>query len=398
LGVPTSTLGGFAQPFIEGLVTPHRSRLFGDVGASDPEHWAWGGPRTEPIDAVIVLYTTSDGALDELHAAEEAVWTSSGWVEVNAITCSAGTNREHFGFADGISQPAIEGYHQSESKFHLVKSGEFILGYPNEYDLYTSRPLVDASAPGSQLLPADIEGSSAADLGRNGTYVVMRQLRQDVVAFRSTLDRLTEHADGSSNPDARALLAAKLVGRWPSGAPLIKTPWKDEAALARENEFGYHTEDPNGLLCPVGSHVRRANPRDSLAPNPGTEDSMSVNRRHRLIRRGRAYGSELAPGAVDNGERGLMFVAINANIARQFEFVQHSWIADPRFNGFRGESDPITGTIEDNCFTQEQSPVRCRYTGLPRFVDVVGGAYFFMPGLRALRYLASLGQNTTATR
>src|SRR5690606_13415191 len=98
------------------------------------------------------------------------------------------------------------------------------------------------------------------------------------------LDRLTEFPDGSSNPRARELLAAKLVGRWPSGAALVKSPWKDEAALAGENEFGYHREDPDGQMCPLGAHVRRANPRDALAPNPGTEDSMSVNRRHRLLR------------------------------------------------------------------------------------------------------------------
>lgn len=398
LGVPAATLAGFSQPFIDGLVAPHRSRLLGDTGSSAPEHWVWGGPKTAPIDAVLILYASSDSALGELHSAQEQLWSSSGWVEVHTVPCSSQTDREHFGFADGVSQPAIQGYHQSQSKFHLIKSGEFVLGYPNEYDLYTSRPLVDANAPGAQLLPADVERSGAADLGRNGTYLVMRQLRQDVVAFRSTLDRLTENPDGSSNPEARALLAAKLVGRWPSGAHLVKTPWKDEAALARENEFGYHNEDPNGLMCPVGSHVRRANPRDALAPNPGTEDSMSVNRRHRLIRRGRAYGRELAPGTVDNEDRGLMFVSVNANIARQFEFIQHSWIADPQFNGCRGESDPITGTIDDNCFTCEQNPVPCRYTGIPRFVQTLGGGYFFMPGLRALSYLASLNPNTTADK
>lgn len=391
LGLPEATLAGFSQPFIEGMTTEHRSRLFGDQGNSDPKSWAWGGPSTETVHAVLILYAASDAALSELYSHQRASWSNAGWAELTSVVCSSTIDREHFGFADGISQPAIEGYHESKSPLHVVKAGEFVLGYPNEYDLLTSRPLVASSASGAEQLPLDVEAESARDLGRNGTYLVIRQLRQDVVTFRSTLDELTQHPDGSSNPEARALLAAKWVGRWPSGASLVKTPWKDEASLSRENEFGYHKEDPSGLLCPVGAHVRRANPRDSLEPNPGTEDSMGVNRRHRLIRRGRVYGKELAPGAVDQEERGLMFVAINANIARQFEFIQHSWLSDPRFSGLRGESDPICGTLDSNCFTQQHSPVRRRYTGLPRFVSVAGGAYFFLPGIRALKYLATLG-------
>lgn len=218
----------------------------------------------------------------------------------------------------------------------------------------------------------------------------MRQLRQDVVSFRRTLERLTEHVDGSSNVEARALLAARLVGRWPSGASLVASPWKEEASLAGQNEFGYHREDPDGLLCPLGAHVRRANPRDALAPNPGTEDSMIVNRRHRIIRRGRAYGPVLPEGRVDDADRGLMFVGVNANLARQFEFIQHSWLSDPRFNGFRHESDPLVSSVENNAFTVQATPVRHRYEGLPRFVTVVGGGYFFLPGISALKYLAGL--------
>ncbi len=144
------------------------------------------------------------------------------------------------------------------------------------------------------------------------------------------------------------------------------------------------------MRCPIGAHVRRANPRDALDPHPGSEASLGVNRRHRLIRRGRSYGPPLAEGALDAVDRGLYFIALNANLSRQFEFVQHSWVNDPRFNGLFKEADPIAGAAHDNEFTvrRDVAPKRC--VGLPRFVTVAGGAYFFMPGLRALRFLSEL--------
>src|SRR5690606_20486059 len=131
--------------------------------------------------------------------------------------------------------------------------------------------------------------------------------------------------------------------------------------------------------------------------DPGSERSLEINRRHRLLRRGRTYGTELAEGAVDDEDRGLMFIALNGNITRQFEFVQHSWLADPRFNGLFGEADPIVGAEPDNAFTASITPVPMRCTGLPRFVTVVGGAYFFMPGIRALRFLGRLATDGKAS-
>ena len=239
-------------------------------------------------------------------------------------------------------------------------------------------------------LPLDVEGTPRHDFGRNGTYLAFRQLRQHVPAFRQAIDRLTRNADGSPNLDAQRHLAAQMVGRWPSGTSLIEAPYADDVSKTTANEFRYHGADPDGLKCPVGAHVRRANPRDALDPEPGSERSLSINRRHRLIRRGARTAPLLPEGASDDQDRGLMFIAVNANIIRQFEFIQHSWIADPRFNGFSNAADPIAGAADGNEFEAPGDPIRKRCTDLPRFVTVAGGAYFFMPGVRALRFLAEI--------
>src|SRR5262249_1540621 len=157
---------------------------------------------------------------------------------------------------------------------------------PNAYDLLTDRPLLPPAADPGRLLPRDARRSGAADLGRNGSYLVVRQLAQDVDSFRRYVQEGTRRPGGSVGPQARGALAAKMVGRWPSGAPLVRTPDRDDPQLADDNSFGYHHTDPTGYACPLGAHVRRVNPRDSLDPRPGTVASLRVNDRHRLLRRG----------------------------------------------------------------------------------------------------------------
>ena len=398
LGVPERILQQFSREFIAGMVDSHRSRFLGDVDESAPKNWRWGGPSTPAVHVLLMVLAENAARLDGLLAELRRAWEAHGLSEIRTLhTNPAMLGREHFGFADGISQPAIEGYHPASSRLHLVKPGEFLLGYVNEYGLYTDRPLVDAEDDPFALLPLDVEGSPRRDFGRNGTYLVFRQLRQHVRAFRETLDALTRAPDGAPNPRARERLAARMVGRWPSGATLVEAPDGDDPTKAHSNLFRYHHDDREGLKCPIGAHVRRANPRDALAPDPGSERSLEINRRHRLLRRGRTYGTELAEGAVDDEDRGLMFIALNGNITRQFEFVQHSWLADPRFNGLFGEADPIVGAEPDNAFTASITPVPMRCTGLPRFVTVVGGAYFFMPGIRALRFLGRLATDGKAS-
>jgi Dyp-type peroxidase family len=388
LGLADVTLQEFSPEFIDGITGAHRSRFLGDIGPSAPERWSWGGPNNPAIHVVLMVYANTEARLvAELGVLRES-WQHHSLVELHTMSTAPLASREHFGFADGISQPAIEGYHEAPSRLHLVKPGEFLLGYPNEYGMYTDRPRVDDWRDPAALLPLDATGSPRRDLGRNGTYLVFRQLRQDVVAFRATLDALSRDPQGTPNPRARERLAAQMVGRWPSGASLIEAPGGDDASKASANEFRYHDLDPDGLKCPIGAHVRRANPRDALAPKPGTENSLEVNRRHRLIRRGRSYGPWLAEGATDDADRGLMFIVVNANISRQFEFVQHSWLIDPRFNGLTDQADPLISASNANQFVVPADPVRRRCSGLPRFVTVAGGGYFFLPGIRALHYLA----------
>jgi Dyp-type peroxidase family len=388
LGLSEEARSGFSREFSTGMVTPHRSRFLGDVGDSAPERWQWGGPATPTVHALAIVLADSQTRLDATLTALQKELSSGGFRELRTLPASQLFGYEHFGFVDGISQPAIDGYHEGSSELHRIRPGEFLLGYPNEYDLYTERPLLEPSSDLSGHLPLDPEGSPRHDLGRNGTYLVFRQLRQDVPLFRAKLSELTRKPDGSVDLAARERLAARMVGRWPSGAPLIEAPYSDEPSKAQNNEFRYQREDPAGLKCPIGAHVRRANPRDALAPSPGTRDSLAVNRRHRLLRRGRTYGPPLAEAETDKLDRGLHFIALNANIIRQFEFIQHSWLVDPRFNGMSGQADPLLSALPDNQFVVQGDPVSTRCTGLPRFVNVVGGAYFFLPGLRALRFLS----------
>jgi Dyp-type peroxidase family len=390
LGLAPEVLAGFSREFSEGMTTDHRQRLLGDEGESAPDAWDWGGRKTDSIHIVLMLFASTAERLSQLQTELSARWSAAGIKEVRRLEAAELSATEHFGFADGISQPAIEGYHPSTSPLHKLKAGEFILGYPNEYGLYTDRPMVPAALDPSGILPPDVEQSPHRDFGKNGTYLVFRQLRQDVPAFRKTLDELTRNPNGTPNPAARERLAAQMVGRWPSGTSLVLSPERDDATRAKDNEFRYHDPDRLGLKCPIGAHVRRANPRDALDPLPGSETSLSVNRHHRVIRRGRAYGPKLPEGAVDQVDRGLILIFVNAMISRQFEFIQHSWLNDPQFNGLYDDADPIVGSRSNNQFAAPGEPIGRRCTGLPRFVTVTGGAYFFLPGMRALRYLAEV--------
>lgn len=389
LGLPADALARFSDEFRSGMTEAHRRLMLGDVDESAPEGWAWGGPDAPAVDVLLLLYARDAEALAALCDRHAAVYRELGLREVQALSTVDLGRREHFGFSDGISQPIIaeldkKGVRPDDS----VKAGEFLLGYTNEYGLHTDRPLLEPAADPGGLLPADPAGTGRRDLGRNGTYLVLRQLAQDVPGFWAFCEEATRRPDGAADEAARAWLAAKMVGRWPDGAPLALAPTGDDKSLAVENDFRYAATDADGLRCPIGAHVRRSNPRDSLDPNPGSDASVAVTRRHRLIRRGRAYGEP--HGA---NERGLLFMCVCANISRQFEFIQHTWVNNPKFAGLYDDADPLLGVHQPygGTFTVPALPVRRRFRDVPRFVTVRGGAYFFLPGLRGLRYLASLG-------
>ena len=406
LGVDDTILSGFSNEFRSGMVTPHKRRILGDQGAHAPENWLWGGPETPPVDVLLLCYGASEATL----AAEVARITSDlprhGLAHIHSLdTITLPDFREHFGFRDSIGQPWIAEFDRSdERRDDAVPLGEFVLGYRNGYGLLTPRPLLEPGLdPGDRLAP-DPEGSGARDLGLNGTYLVFRQLAQDVPGFWRAQQQLA----GGEHSLVRdpVHLAAKMVGRWPSGAPLVLAPDQDQPDLPHMDDFLYHAKDAHGTRCPLGAHIRRTHPRDSLDPEPGSERSIAFSNRHRLLRRGRAYGAPFVPGLDPQQmldrlnephepvERGLHFICLNANIGRQFEFVQHTWADNPNFNGLRAETDPIIGHREVFGRTQDQfrvqhDPLRCKYHPLPEFVTTRGGGYFFLPSRRALQYLFS---------
>jgi Dyp-type peroxidase family len=397
LGLPDNVLGQFSREFLDGMVTEHRQRILGDVDDSAPGLWDWGGPGADPIDVLLLVFARDEATVASAVAAQERALRGGGIRVVRTLDTVELEEREHFGFRDGISQPRLKDLGPAPQR-DVVPTGELVLGYTNAYKRFTQRPLVDDAR---RILPEDRDGAGKRDLGRNGTYLVFRQLSQDVQGFWEFCERETRRLDGSVDGEARVRLATKLVGRWPSGAPLVLAPEADRPELEDANDFAYFHVDPYGLRCPLGSHVRRANPRDTLDPDPGTRRSVEVNKRHRLLRRGRKYGALLSRGSLlSEGteaswgeiERGLHFICLVGNIARQFEFVQHSWLNDPRFNGLYDHPDALLSPAPPNgrTFTVQAEPVRERYSGLPRFVSVRGGAYFFLPGVRALRYLAAL--------
>jgi Dyp-type peroxidase family len=402
LGLPESVIAGFSAPFISGMTGPDRSRVLGDVGESDPGCWDWGSPQEPPVDGLILLYATSRETLDARQAELAARLNEVGIRQVTVLDTGELASNEPFGFHDGISQPIIDGLPKARGTApagtaggRVIPAGEFVLGYPNAYGQLTDRPLLPAADDPGRLLPRDPAGSGAADLGRNGCYLVMRQLEQDVDGFWRYAGQATRRPDGSDDPQARIALAAKMVGRWPSGAPLVEAPDRDDPGLCDSNGFGYHRADPLGLACPLGAHIRRVNPRDSLDPRPGTGASLAVNDGHRLLRRGRSYGhgtgAPAAAGPASSGT-GLHFICLVASLSRQFEFVQHTWLNNPAFHGLYDDTDPLTGSRRPRgaTFTVPARPVRRRYRDLPQFVRTRGGAYFFLPGISALRYLGQL--------
>lgn len=364
LGLPQASLDSFAWEFRQGMAA--RARALGDVGESAPEHWE-PPLGSRDVHVVVTGLSPTQAQLDAaVGRALAALADLPGVVPIWRQDCAAPvTGKEHFGYRDGIGHPDIEGSGNpiTNPGERPLKAGEFVLGYPDELGGLPPMP-------------------SPEILGRNGTYVAFRKLHQRVAAFRRYL------ANHATAREGEEVLAAKLMGRWRSGAPLARCPVHDDPALgadpARNNAFGY-TDDPTGYDTPRTSHVRRANPRDS--PVAG------VVRLHRMLRRGTAYGPPLPEGALeDDGiDRGLMFAFVGAHPGRQFEFVQAEWMNSSEFLGSGDEADPVAGMRQEpGAFSIPRRPVPRRLRGLPAFVVARGGEYGFMPGLRALRWISAL--------
>jgi deferrochelatase/peroxidase EfeB len=398
VGLSDRHIATFPVAFQHG--SDQRSRVLGDLGPDEPATWDWGGPN-KPVDAALLLYAASEFELqrleDALRALPDAPFVGCHEVRLRTVP-AAGFQVEPFGFVDGVSQPIIRGSRRSLDPARgdqLIEPGEMILGYRDGLGFLPPTPVVEPGDDPENLLTetgfhvAEPAGTRPRNLGLNGTFLVVRQLEQHVDAFNAFL------ASAAGCPEVRESapsgvpceewVAAKMVGRWRDGTSLVRHPHKPGTATGGQpdNDFLFGVEDPDGLRCPFGAHVRRANPRDSF--EPGSTTQLSITDRHRILRVGRVY----EPG---NGRKdpGLLFMCVNADIERQFEFVQQSWVRAPGFHGLENEVDPIFARSGEApaamTVPTPHGPIALR--GMADFVTLIGSGYFFLPGRRALRFLA----------
>jgi Dyp-type peroxidase family len=392
LGLTDLEALGFSRAFIEGMDTDHRNRTLGDFDHNAASRWEWGNREDNGLHLLLMIFARTPKELKTVYQQHKNAFLAHGLSEQHRIHAqylqnAKGHYLEHFGFRDGLSQPEMHGTGRIAPPDHMVNPGEFVLGYPNAYEKLPHSPL---------------DQERNLDLGKNGSYLVFRQLEQDVALFWQTL--LDRSQATAADPSPAIELAAKMVGRKPGGEPLVVHPPQ------QANDFRFYEQDPLGRHCPLGSHIRRANPRDSKSKGDQSKNfdaAVRVANRHRILRRGRPYGLPVAEslqlediiaaclaGEVQ-GERGLNFVCFNTDIDRQFEFVQHTWANNPKFGGLYNDVDPIIGVQREKGrmvptqFEVPDYPVRKRYHKLPAFTRVRGGSYFFLPGLNAIQMIAT---------
>jgi Dyp-type peroxidase family len=378
LGVPPQVIESFSKEFRQGMAA--RSLELGDVGDSDPGRWT-GDLGTGAAHVLVTINARDADAMRGAMADLRAGLQDAGDLRVvhEEPAQLLGSAREHFGFADGFSQPAIEGVNPEKARgggvpdekggWRPLALGEFILGYDDEETRVDRR----------RRLPSAPVGA----LGRSGTYVVWRKLFQDVALFRRTLREAARNYERGNEDE----LAAKIVGRWRNGTPLAVSPDVEQpgfdAAAEGANDFRY-ADDVDGRRCPLGSHIRRSNPRDAL----GFGGKLSY--RHRMIRRGMPYG----PPLEDEDEqpprdRGLIFVCFNASISRQFESVQRQWLNHGNTFHLAHDTDFLLGgsAEEKGKMTVQGDPP---FFLAPRgpFVTTRGGEYLFAPGMTGLAAVA----------
>lgn len=368
LGLGDESLQSFPVAFREGAV-----RRAGDICETElsaPEHWE-DSLGSGDAHAIVSVYADTR---EELAHVMDEICRDAGATRIAQFDAQrlGGTDVEHFGYVDGLSQPTIAGAPMAGIKdpFPRVKAGEFVLGQPTQRD----KPWDPVPVPD--------------ELGRNGSFAAFRVMSQDVEAFEDFLTTESERAGID-----RELLAAKLCGRWRNGEPLVMRPPSVPAGtIPRENlnAFDYEAtkefpaDDHEGLLCPRGAHIRRAFPRSQRV----VDDSDGLQRR--IVRRGMPYDWELSDGC---RERGIVGMFICASLENQFEYVMRHWINDSLFTGGRlgRAKDPMIGANDpaDSRFATPGTP-RVEAKGFPRFVTTRGCAYLFLPSMRALRYMAGV--------
>jgi deferrochelatase/peroxidase EfeB len=451
LGLPEYAGRTFPFAFVEGMTAPYRSRILGDSGENSPDHWRWG--KTVP-DAAVLIYGRTPESIEELRLHLKGICREWGAPEPHEVKLDPVTDdkTEPFGFLDGISQPVIRGTYKSlrnGDPIHIVEPGEMVLGYPDNRGYIPPSPTLEPNSdPGNMLpllnAPNDFSRNVAdatRDVGFNGSFLVIRELEQDVAGFwdycRTEAEKLKHRLPAIYNV-GEELVGAKLIGRWKDGSSLLREPYEsatdhrqkltDRETRARQegpnvtaesvqpettrpatnpaygsaiasatktvdhhkrpihpdNDFLFGVEDPQALRCPFGAHIRRANPRDSLGP--GDADQVAISNRHRITRVGRHYVPQ--PGQ----NPGLFFMCFCADIERQFEFLQQTWLRSPSFHGLSCEKDPVLGDAEEGVcgYTVPSPDGPIGLSPLPRFVTTKGGGYFFLPGRRLIDYLVDM--------
>jgi Dyp-type peroxidase family len=381
-GLPQATLLSFPVEFLQGM--KGRADILGDTGLNSPEHWdqLW---RDDSVHAWLGINGQSPAALDDCCSMIRAfIQETGGAIELTLQDAAAimdngkPTTREHFGYTDGFGNPDYLGVERTtqpgqgklmpDGSWAALATGELLLGYADE---------------AGELPVAPVPHILAA----NGTFMVYRKVHQNVAAFRAYLD---EHAAGYGG--GKEKLAAKFIGRWRDGTPIELSPDKPDQTIVkdpnRNTDFTYG-KDPEGVRCPIGAHLRRVHPRDAFGFNGRLVD------RRRITRRGLPYGPPVPEGeaASDSVERGIVFMALNANISRQFEFVQQQWIDYGNDARQGNDKDMLTGNhggkgkfVIQGDSGPDNPPFICAH--LPNFVELRGGDYFFLPSITALGMIA----------
>jgi Dyp-type peroxidase family len=376
LGLRQEILDSFPEEFREGMAA--RADRLGDRGPSGPEHWE-PGLGTGEAHVLVTVYALDEEKLDVARMALKGVGHEGAVTVVHEQRAAAMEGgKDHFGFFDGIAQPAIDGggvegrpgdgQPAGRGRWRDVAPGEFLLGHRDE----------DGALPDAPMAPFDV----------NGTFMVYRKLAMDVAAFRRAVAEW-----GARYPGGPDMLMAKIVGRWQDGTPLSVSPEHPDAELVEDplriNDFTYR-DDPAGMKCPLGAHIRRANPRDTDGFFGG-----KLSDRHRIIRRGRPYGTLLPEGVLedDGVERGLVFVCFQSNIWRQFETIQALWVDDGDPFGLGADKDFLIGEPHGNGAGKMTIPGAPPFImrPQPRFVTMRGGEYLLRPSISALRWLAEGG-------
>lgn len=390
LGVPASARASFSQAYRDGAVA--RARTVGDYGNSAPEHWQSWLRDSDAVHLILTLHANTAEQIDDYQA---AMLAAPGSEAVQVLGQNEGAwfapDIVHFGYRDNISQPRFAeisppGLHDDQPTAPL---GTVLLGYPT------------AMQQLAWTLP------NPAVLGVNGAFGAFRVLEQDVEAFEAYLDQAAElllesaqadrllpqpfdtgkHTAAERQAAMREVVAAKFAGRWRTGTPLALSP-RDPSPEppVSDTDFDY-SDDPDGLNCPIGSHLRRANPRSAQIVQ------RVSNHTRRLIRRNTPYGPPYDPKNPERAERGLVGYFLCADLAAQFEAVQYDWInlglQDPRLTG---SNDPLLGDndAEGSWFDVGTDTDAVRLRSFPRFVRTRGAAYIFLPSISALRWIGAL--------